>query len=179
MIQACGCPPSCEATGTPPPGGRLLRRCPVGCRRRSPRRGQLLLDSIGSVRSAVGPIASILGMAPGEARARGGATRNNDDDVCAWCHARTPGDPCRVCGHGSAATTDDAAAAADAADSPTSLEALRAAGIPPPPPQPRESVNLPGFAPARFRSNSPLHDGDAAALRERSAADDRAEAGLE
>ena len=41
-------------------------------------------------------------MAPGEARARGGATRNNDDDVCAWCHARTPGDPCRVCGHGSA-----------------------------------------------------------------------------
>ena len=111
MIQACGCPPSCEATGTPPPGGRLLRRCPVGCRRRSPRRVQLLLDSIGSVRSAVGPIASILGMAPGEARARGGATRNNDD-VCALCHARTPGDPCRVCGHGSAATTDDAAAAA-------------------------------------------------------------------
>ena len=41
-------------------------------------------------------------MAPGEARARGGATRNNDD-VCARCHARTPGDPCRVCGHGSAA----------------------------------------------------------------------------
>ena len=80
----------------------MLRRCPVGCRRRSPRRVQLLLDSIGSVRSAVGPIASILGMAPGEARARGGATRNNDDDVCAWCHARTPGDPCRVCGHGSA-----------------------------------------------------------------------------
>ena len=104
VIQACGCPPSCEATGTPPPGGRLLRRCPVGCRRRSPRRVQLLLDSIGSVRSAVGPIASILGMAPGEARARGGATRNNDD-VCALCHARTPGDPCRVCGHGSAATT--------------------------------------------------------------------------
>ena len=41
-----------------------------------------------------------------------------------------------------------------------------------------QSVHLPGFAPARFRSNSPLHD-DAAALRERSAADDRAEAGLE
>ena len=40
-------------------------------------------------------------MAPGEARARGGAARNNDD-VCALCHARTPGDPCRVCGHGSA-----------------------------------------------------------------------------
>jgi hypothetical protein len=71
------------------------------------------------------------------------------------------------------------------------LDALRAAGIPPPPsppspppppppPQPREweSTHLPGFAPARFRSNSPLHD-DAAALRERSAADDRAEAGLE
>jgi hypothetical protein len=68
---------------------------------------------------------------------------------------------------------------------PTRLDALRAAGIPPPPspppppPQPRQSVELPGFAPARFRSNSPLHDGDAAALRERSAADDRAEAGLE
>ena len=63
---------------------------------------------------------------------------------------------------------------------PTRLDALRAAGIPPPPPppQPRESVHLQGFAPARFRSNSPLHD-DAAALRERSAADDRAEAGLE
>jgi hypothetical protein len=60
------------------------------------------------------------------------------------------------------------------------IEALRAAGIPPPPPpQPRESVHLPGFAPARFRSNSPLHDGDAAALRERSAADARAEADLE
>ena len=155
-------------------------------------------------------------MAPGEARARGGATRRSDDaaraalrpeveaeiaacraereialrravepsrrrparHVCPLCHARTPGDPCRVCGHGSAATTDDAAAAADAADSPTSLEALRAAGTPPPPPQPRESVNLPGFAPARFRSSSPLHD-DAAALRERSAADARAEADLE
>ena len=66
---------------------------------------------------------------------------------------------------------------------PPRLDALRTAGIPPPPPppppQPRESVHLPGFAPARFRSNSPLHDGDAAALRERSAADDRAEAGLE
>ena len=61
------------------------------------------------------------------------------------------------------------------------IEALRAAGIPPPPPPPpqsRQSVDLPGFAPARFRSGSPLHD-DAAALRERSAADDRAEAGLE
>ncbi len=190
------------------------------------------LHEIGSVRSAVPrspgpspgpiriwgvecrPISSIPGMAPGEARARGGATRNNDDaaraalrpeveaeiaacraereialrraveakareaDVCPLCHARTPGDPCRVCGHGSAATTDDAAAAADAADSPTSLEALRAAGIPPPPLQPRESTDLPGFAPARFRSSSPLHD-DAAALRERSAADARAEADLE
>ena len=41
-----------------------------------------------------------------------------------------------------------------------------------------ESTDLPGFAPARFRSGSPLHD-DAAALRDRSAADDRAEAGLE
>jgi len=60
------------------------------------------------------------------------------------------------------------------------IEALRTAGIPPPPPpQPRESVHLPGFAPARFRSSSPLHDGDAAALRERSAADARAEADLE
>ena len=58
------------------------------------------------------------------------------------------------------------------------LDALRAAGIPPPPPQPRESVHLQAFAPARFRTSSPLHD-DAAALRERSAADDRAEAGLE
>ena len=62
---------------------------------------------------------------------------------------------------------------------PADVEALRAAGVPPPPPpHPRESVHLPGFAPARFRSSSPLHD-DAAALRERSAADDRAEAGLE
>jgi hypothetical protein len=61
----------------------------------------------------------------------------------------------------------------------TAIEALRAAGVPPPPPpHPRESVHLPGFAPARFRSGSPLHD-DSAALRERSAADDRAEAGLE
>ena len=61
------------------------------------------------------------------------------------------------------------------------LDALRAAGIPPPPPpppRPRQSVDLPGFAPARFRSSSPLHD-DAAALRERSAADARAEADLE
>ena len=41
-----------------------------------------------------------------------------------------------------------------------------------------ESTDLPGFAPARFRSSSPLHD-DAAALRERSAADARAEADLE
>ena len=84
---------------------------PLGAVAAALRRVQLLLDSIGSVRSAVGPISSILGMAPGEARARGGAARNNDD-VCALCHARTPGDPCRVCGHGSAATTDDAAAAA-------------------------------------------------------------------
>jgi len=61
----------------------------------------------------------------------------------------------------------------------TAIEALRAAGVPPPPPpHPRESVHLPGFAPARFRSSSPLHD-DAAALRERSAADARAEADLE
>ena len=49
-------------------------------------------------------------MAPGEARARGGATRNNNDDVCALCHARTPGDPCRVCGHGSAVFADAEAA---------------------------------------------------------------------
>ncbi len=69
---------------------------------------------------------------------------------------------------------------------PTRLDALRAAGIPPPPspppppqPQPRQSVDLPGFAPARFRSSSPLHHDDAAALRERSAADARAEADLE
>ena len=35
-----------------------------------------------------------------EARARGGATKNNDDEVCARCGARGPGDVCHVCGHG-------------------------------------------------------------------------------
>ena len=68
----------------------MLRCCPVGCRRCSPRRVQLLLDSIGSVRSAVvGPISSILGMAPGEARARGASLfdackEGRSDVVRAW-----------------------------------------------------------------------------------------------
>ena len=35
-----------------------------------------------------------------EARARGGATKNDDDEVCVRCGARGPGDVCRVCGHG-------------------------------------------------------------------------------
>ncbi|CAH0366292.1 unnamed protein product, partial [Pelagomonas calceolata] len=83
--------PSCEGTGTPPPGGRLLRRCPVGCRRRSPRRQREIGScfSIGSRSAVVGPISSILGMAPGEARARGASLfdackEGRTDVVQAW-----------------------------------------------------------------------------------------------